>query len=79
MKTARPRGDPDFTGDAVAVDNDLARVVQLDFKYAVGGCLKVEIGRFNALFDTRERYVYRLIEFSFVHRFPPCIQLSKPC
>lgn len=55
MKAARPRGDPDFTGDAMAVNNDLARVVQLDFEDAVGGCLKVEIGRFYAVFDTRER------------------------
>ena len=43
MKTAAASCHPDFPGHCVAIDNDLAAIVKLDFQNPPGRQLKIEI------------------------------------
>jgi hypothetical protein len=44
MKTTGPRRDPDFLGNRVTIDDDLAAVGKLDFQDATRCQFEVEIG-----------------------------------
>jgi len=70
VEAARARGDPDFARDAVAVDDDLAAIVELDLDDAIGRRLKIQFGVFQRLFDVGQRRAGGLIEFNFSHDVP---------
>ena len=63
VEPPRTCGHPDFTRDPVAVDDDLAAIVELDFKYAIGRRLEIQIGCFQHLFDVSQRHAGGLVEF----------------
>ncbi len=70
MKAAGTRGDPDFARHAVAVDDDLAAIVELDLDDAVGWGFKIQVGAFQRLFDVRQRGRCSPVEFNFGHDVP---------
>jgi len=64
MEAARTCGDPDFARDAVAIDDDLAAVVELDLDDAVSRRLEIQVGVFQRLLDAGQRRSDGLVEFS---------------
>jgi hypothetical protein len=66
MKAARTRCHPDFPGNAVTVDDDLAAVVELDLDNAIRRRLKIQIGILKDLLDMSQRRSGSLVEFGFV-------------
>ena len=63
VKAARARGDPDFARDTVAVDDDLAAIVELDLDDAIGRRLEIQVGVFQRLFDAGQGCAGGLVEF----------------
>ncbi len=74
MKAARTRGHPDFPCNAVAVDDDLAAVVELDLDNAVRRRLEIQVGILQHLLDMSQRRAGSLVEFGLV-----LIQFSSWC
>jgi len=70
VKAAGTRGDPDFTSHAVAVDDDLAAIVELDLDDAVGWGFKIQVGVLQCLLDVRQCRRYSPVEFNFRHDVP---------
>lgn len=70
MKAAGTGGDPDFARHPVAVDDDLAAVIELDLDDAVGRGFKIQVGVFQCLLDVRQRGRYSPVEFNFRHDVP---------
>jgi hypothetical protein len=70
MKAAGSGGNPDFTCHPVAVDDDLAAIVELDLDDAVGRGFKIQIGCFECLLDVRQRGRCSPVEFNFGHDVP---------
>ena len=66
MKAARTRSHPDFAGNAVTVDDDLAAVVELDLDNAVRRRLEIQVGILQHLLDMRQRRAGSLVEFGLV-------------
>ena len=62
MKTARACGNPDFTRHAMAVDDNFAAILELDFENAISRGFKIEVGRFQRLFDMCQRCICGQIE-----------------
>jgi len=63
VEAARARGDPYFAGDTVAVDDDLAAIVEFDLDDAIGWRLEIQVGVFQRLFDTGQGCAGGLAEF----------------
>jgi len=68
MKSAGTCGQPDFLIRAMAVDDDLRTIVELQFQYcAVEAALDVRLTVVDALLDTIEYCIGQFVEFAFRH------------
>jgi len=65
MKAARGGGNPDFARYAVAVDDDLAAILEFDLENAISRRFKIEIGLFQRLFDMSQGLTGGQVEFGF--------------
>ena len=70
MKATGTRRHPDFLGDAMAIDDDLATVVELDFQNAIGGRFNVQSSGLDGRLDTVQRDARGPVEFDFRHDVP---------
>ena len=68
METAATGGDPDFTGDTMAIDDDLAAIVEFEFKHSASDDFKIDVGTFQRHFDLLENLISQGIEFFVIHR-----------
>lgn len=70
MEATGTRCDPDLLRRPMAVDDDLAAVIELDFEYAVRRGLELQPGVLDGRLDVRQRGVRRPAEFDFRHDVP---------
>lgn len=68
MEAAAAGGDPDFPGDTMAIDNDLAAIGKLDFKHTASDDFKIDVGTFQPRFDLLQSLISQSVEFFVIHR-----------
>jgi hypothetical protein len=73
MEAAGTSRHPDFPGNSVSIDNNLAAIAKLDFQDASGSQLKIDIRRagFECGIDPGQGRVGQQVEFFVFHRMLP--------
>ena len=70
MEAASPRRHPDFLGDRMPIDNDLAVIGKLDFQHATSAQFEIQIGlaRLQRSLDPGQHLVGQAVEILVIHR-----------